>query len=235
MKWQHTISALCVLYTLLCAPTLYAQQTPISAPEPKLPMGTLVENEYAFVRGTTLYKKYKRVQVFTSGTDSIMMLESFNIHRNWTVNKYLIKYPDMALFGWQSTYDIHGTLLTESYCDTLTGRCDVRKQYHYYPNGQYLAILQYDKRWLEGQSNFYYNSGTLKYTLEYHNNRIWNILAYYDQQGQALFPGDFSNGSGTMYVYAANGILLKKKIYRNGRLIKNCTCKGNADCPCEKK
>ncbi|HNK99348.1 MAG TPA: hypothetical protein PKO19_14640, partial [Chitinophagales bacterium] len=53
---------------------------------------------------------------------------------------------------------------------------------------------------------------------EYKNGLLWNAHATYDQQGNITDQGDFCDGTGTLNVYAANGVLLKQRIYVRGKL-----------------
>lgn len=202
--------------------------------QPKLSEGKFVQDEFYINQQDTIYKSYERVAYSVEQGDTILQVEKYHLNRIWTLNRYIISGSESVKIGWQQEFDQHGFLITEQFCDTSSGSCTRRKQYHYYPNGNALAILQYNKQKLEGVSTFYYNSGSLKYTLDYRNNRIWNILDYYDQAGNTLNKGDFADGNGVMHVYAANGVLLKKKIYRNGRVIKVCSCSGDPACPCIK-
>lgn len=221
---------LCLVFTI----NLVQAQNAISTIQPKLPDGKLVKDEFFISQQDTVYKYYERVVFSIEESDTIMLVETYRLNRLWTLGRYIVSGDASIPCGWQQEFDMYGTITTERFCDTATGKCNVRKQYHYYPNGHPMAVLQYNKQKLEGLSTFYYNSGSLKYTLDYRNNRIWNILDYLDQQGNTLAKGDFANGNGSMSIYAANGVLVKKKLYRNGRVIKVCNCNGNADCPCIK-
>lgn len=222
---------LCLL--LMMATRLCGQFTVVHANQAKLPQGKIIKKEFIVEQGDTLYRMYERVAMHVEAGDTIVELEHFNIRNNWIVSRSVVYGDEEMLQGWQKEYTLNGTLEVERFCDTATGKCDIYKRYNYYPNGHLMAVLSYHGSHLQGSSLFYYNDGTLKNHLEYKKSRLWNVHAYYDQNGKILDQGDFCDGEGTLNVYAANGVMIKKKLYHKGKVRKVCKCSNPEQCPCD--
>ncbi len=205
---------LCFFYAV------YSQTPMLDISMSKLPNGIFLVKDYNLVNGDTVYKKFEKYQTAIEKGDSVLYVEEFNINRNWLLSRYLISGKERIPSGWQSEYDIHGYKLYDRYCDVASGDCNLYKKYNYFPNGNVMALLTYYKKKLNGISLFYYNDGRLKHSLEYVNGKLWNINAYYDQNGNVLDPGTFCDGTGLVYVYASNGKLIKMKWYKDGKVQK---------------
>lgn len=197
-----------------------AQGVPEQAVVSKLPEGKYVQHEYYLDHGDTVVQKFQKYAFGLDQGDTILYVEEYNVRRSWLLSRMIVHGREREEAGWQWEFDSRGNPLYERYCDTATGKCERYYQYNYYPNGHLLARVQYDRRMLDGSSFFYYNDGTLKHHLEYRRNRLINVHAYYDQLGNILDPGDLCDGAGTLYVYAANGVPVKKKYYVNGKVKK---------------
>ncbi len=52
----------------------------------------------------------------------------------------------------------------------------------------------------------------------YRRAKLWNVLAYYDQNGNPLDAGTFCEGDGIVNVYSSTGKIIKIKIYRKGKV-----------------
>ena len=210
----------CVLFISLlmigCS-AAWSQGVPEYSVVSKLPQGKYLQHEYYLDHGDTVLQKFQRYAFTCDHNDTILLIEEYNVHRSWLLSRLVVHGREREQAGWQWEFDTRGNPLNERYCDTATGKCERYFQYNYYPNGHLMARIQYDRRRLDGSSYFYFNDGSLKNHLEYHNNRLVNVHAYYDQQGHILDPGDFCDGNGVLNVYAANGVMVKKKYYMGGK------------------
>ncbi|HNE47526.1 MAG TPA: hypothetical protein PLT99_15335 [Chitinophagales bacterium] len=195
---------------------LYAQPLPHLLS--KLPNGTYTKKDFTIVQGDTIFKKYEKYAFEFSNGDTILLIESYSIKSDWTLSRYIARGDDEEQVGWQQKFDLKGNITFEQFCDTSTGDCNRQVQYSYYPNGNLMARVCFYKHKYDGSSFFYYNDGSFKYHLEYKNGLLWNAHATYDQQGNITDQGDFCDGTGTLNVYAANGVLLKQRIYVRGKL-----------------
>lgn len=196
--------------------TLHAQ--PASFTQSKLPQGTYVKKDFSIVQGDTVFRKYEKYAFEFIGADTILLIESYSVKSDWTLSRYIERGDEQQPVGWQQKFDLRGNITFEQFCDTATGDCNRQIQYNYYPNGNLMAKVGFYKHKYDGSSYFYYNDGSFKYHLEYKHGLLWNAHATYDQQGNITDQGDFCEGSGTLNVYAANGVLLKQRIYVNGKL-----------------
>ncbi len=183
----------------------------------KLQNGVFVGKEFNLINGDTVYKKFEKYLTTIEGKDSVLYIETFNINRTWTLYRYLVSGSERVTAGWQSEYDINGYKLIDRYCDIEIGNCDLVRKMSYYPNGNPITQLTYYKQKLNGNSFFYHNDGSLKNCIEYKQGKLWNINAYYDQSGNVLDQGTICDGTGMVYVYAANGKLINTTFYKSGK------------------
>lgn len=211
---------LLLIYICFSISVLRSQTVVIDISKSKLPNGIFIKKDYHFINGDTVYKKFEKYLTVVERGDSILYVENFDVNRSWIVSRYLVSNDQRFPAGWQVEYDINGYRLYDRYCDPENNDCRLYKKYNYYPNGNVMAVIAYYKHKLDGVSMFYYNDGTLKHCLEYVEGRLWNVNAYYDQNGNILDQGDFCNGTGMVNVYATNGKIIKTKWYKNGRLLK---------------
>ncbi|HNE47524.1 MAG TPA: hypothetical protein PLM27_15220 [Chitinophagales bacterium] len=194
------------------------QAQPATFVSSKLPQGRYIKKDFTIVQGDTIFKKYEKIAFDYTGNDTILFVETYNVKSDWTLSRYIEREGEEEQAGWQEKYDLQGKITYAMFCDTATGDCNVHMQYSYYPNGNLIAQVRYYKHKMDGNSLFYYNDGTFRYHLEYREGLLWNALATYDQQGNITDPGDFCDGNGTLNIYAANGVLLKQRIYVDGKV-----------------
>jgi len=186
----------------------------------KLQTGVFIKKEFNLINGDTVYKKFEKYLTTFEGNDSVLYLESFNANKSWTLLRYIVKGKERAAAGWQSEFDINGYKLIDRYCDIKAGDCNLVKKFSYYPNGNMMAALSYYNRKLNGNSYFYHNDGRLKNSIEYNKGELWNINAYYDQNGNILDQGTICDGTGMVYVYASTGKLISMRWYTAGKKVK---------------
>jgi len=194
-----------------------AQSTQSVFIRPKLQDGVFTEKEFSLIGNDTIFHHFELYLIRKEGEDSVMYQESFHFRRGWTLSRYILRNRDFVRAGEQFEYAPSGSLLYIRTCNT---KCDRYTQFNYYPNSNLLAKLKYEKGKLHGISYFYYNDASLKHVVEYNRGKLWNVQAYFDQNGNILDQGDFCDGTGLLYVYAANGNLISRKWYREGKLKK---------------
>lgn len=69
---------------------------------------------------------------------------------------------------------------------------------------------------LHGESKFFNADGILIEHREYHNDRLWNVIAICDESGQTIVDkGSLKDGNGTVFIYEA-GVRRTICTYRNG-------------------
>jgi hypothetical protein len=194
-----------------------SQNTAPVSPISKLNAGEISNLEFSVYNGDTVYKKYtKKLQVIEQN-DTIVYVEIFDVNRYWYLERYLLKNGKRIKSGWQQEFNIGGFNTFDRFCSEETGNCNKVNSYTYYPNGNIIAIVKTVKNKKEGLSSFYHNNGQLKNTIEFKNDKLWNVVAYFDQNGNILDPGNFCDGNGQVNVYSVTGKLIKIKTYKNGR------------------
>ncbi len=187
------------------------------SPQSKLNSNEISNQSFTILNNDTIYKKYtKKLQVIEQN-DTIVYVEIFDANRFWYVERYLLKNGKIIKSGWQQEFDLGGYKTFDRFCSEETGNCNKVNSYTYYPNGNIIAIVRTIKNKKEGFSSFYHNNGQLKNTIEFKNDKLWNVVAYYDQNGNILNPGNFCDGTGEVNVYSVTGKLIKIKTYKNGR------------------
>ncbi len=76
---------------------------------------------------------------------------------------------------------------------------------------------------LMGFHLYYYSTGQLRQHIEFKNKRLWNVLAYYTQDGKELDAGNFCDGEGQVNIYSMNGRLIQIKDFSKGKIHKVIT------------
>lgn len=183
----------------------------------KLVQGKLEASDFYTENGDTIYKKYTRRFACREGKDSVLYVEHFDVNKNWYINRYVVNDTGAFPDGWQQQFDIKGSLIFEQFYSSRKKDPGRIRKYSYYPSGQMMTMLNYKKNKLNGSAYFFHNNGMLKQHLEYRDGRLYNIVAYYDQDGRILDAGTFCNGEGIVNVYSANGKLIKMHTYTNGK------------------
>ncbi len=216
--FMHKIVLFILLFGFISA--LPAQSPLLDLHLCKLQTGVFTKKEFNLINGDTIYKKFEKYLTAVEGVDSVLYVESFNVNRSWTLARYIVRGKERAPAGWQSEYDINGYKLIARYCEVETGDCNLIEKFSYYPNGNRMAAVSYYKHKLNGNSYFYHNDGSLKNSIEYNNGKLWNINAYYDQNGNSLDQGTICDGTGMVYVYASTGKLINMRWYKAGKKLK---------------
>lgn len=193
------------------------QSTALGSPHSKLNSSEISNAEFTIHYSDTTYKKYTKKLQLIEQNDTIVYIEIFDVNKFWYLERYILKNGKRIKSGWQQEFDIGGNKTFERYCSAEAGNCNKVNTYTYYPNGNIIAIVKTIKNKKEGLSSFYHNNGQLKNTIEFKNDKLWNIVAYYDQNGNILDPGNFCDGNGFVNVYSVTGKLIKVKRYKNGR------------------
>lgn len=112
-------------------------------------------------------------------------------------------------------YDFEGRLLTK--CKTswpsgnLNGKC-----VYFHKDGSISDVYMYKKGKLNGISTSYYEEGGVRHVVEYKNDNLWNVIEYYDLQGNKLDFGTLNNGTGELMVYGITGKLRGKGTLKEG-------------------
>lgn len=91
----------------------------------------------------------------------------------------------------------------------------------YYPNGvlNYTCERHLMNGKIDGRVNNYHPNGTIASKKIWKNGRLFEILAYKDDQGNELPVGTFDKGNGDVFRYIGQKPVLKDT-YRNGKVIK---------------
>jgi len=187
------------------------------SPQSKLNSAEISNEVFTVFNRDTIYKKYtKKLQVIEQN-DTVVYIELFDANRFWYLERYLLKNGKRIKSGLQQEFDIGGYITFDRFCSAEAENCNKVNSYTYYPNGNIIAIVKTVKNKKEGNSLFYHNNGQLKNNIEFNNGKLWNVLAYYDQNGNILDPGNFCDGTGQLKVYSITGKLIKIKNYKNGK------------------
>ena len=82
--------------------------------------------------------------------------------------------------------------------------CNLNKTKEYktfYSDGSLKGLHETVDEKLNGKSKFYYRNGDVRSVLEYSDDKLWNVLEYYNVLGNKLDFGNFQNGYGKIKVY----------------------------------
>ena len=206
-----------IILFILSTFAAYSQNVQESVPQSKLESDNIYDHEYTVLNGVTIYKKYTKTLQVIEQNDTIIYVETFDAKHFWHLDRYRLINGKNIKSGLQQEFDLGGYKTSDKFCSAETGKCNIVNTYSYYPNGNIIAIVRTVKNKKEGNSLFYHNNGQLKNNIEFKNNRLWNVLAYYDQHGNILDPGSFCDGNGRLNVYSVTGKLIKIKTYKNGK------------------
>ncbi len=87
----------------------------------------------------------------------------------------------------------------------------------YYKNGTDFIINNYDNQSkLDGEYVNYHEDSSLFYKAHYKNGKLWNIEALFDNKGNKLNFGDFTEGNGIVKRYNKFGELTSAFNFKNG-------------------
>ena len=182
----------------------------------KLEYGEVTKTDYRVQQGQQVLVEYERAWTTVEDEDTIVFRETYKYPKFWRLNRYLLSDGDPKLSGWQQNFDEDGRLFLEQLCQG-SKKCTVSRRYTYYPGDQLMTVANYYKEALHGSHLVYYNNGQLRQHIWYENGRMQEVLAYYDDSGNPLDPGELCDGNGDVNVYSMNGSLYKIKTYRKGK------------------
>ena len=87
----------------------------------------------------------------------------------------------------------------------------------YYKNGKEFIIENYNSQnKLDGEYVNYHEDGSLFYKAYFKNGKLWNIEALFDNQGNKLDYGNFTEGNGIVNRYDKFGKLITSVNFKNG-------------------
>ncbi len=69
---------------------------------------------------------------------------------------------------------------------------------------------------IDGDFYGYHKNGKLKFHVMYYDNKLWNVIEYYDENANSLDFGNFKDGNGILKCYFPNGKISAKGMYKNG-------------------
>lgn len=189
----------------------------------KLPGNNFLDSDFRYQNGEELPDTYKKTYTTVENGDSIKYLEKYHYDKEWSVTRYLIKNNKNVLSGWQQFFNMDGTLQYELFCEDGKKNCKTMLRYAWYPGGQLLAIGHYYKSQPNGSYYYYYSNGQMRQHAYYEKGKFMEVLAYYDQNGNAVDAGTLCNGEGIANVYSVDGVLIQIKSFSNGKLRKTVT------------
>jgi len=127
------------------------------------------------------------------------------------------RYSNGKLVRFDTFYDDKGNPILENGTGYILG---------YNRAGKITARVNYKNNSRDGRAQWYYDNGQLseeaiyKYSASDYSGLRWEVIAVYDQNGNALDKGTLKDGNGTWKRYDANGVLTEIRTYQNGVLIK---------------
>ncbi|MFN0274571.1 MAG: toxin-antitoxin system YwqK family antitoxin, partial [Chitinophagales bacterium] len=184
----------------------------------KLPGDDFEKLKYKTENGQQVVDKYEKRLTVQVGNDSVIYVEFFSEGKHWNVYRYLMVENKPDLSGWQKEYNAQGQLHAEKFCETGRRKCKRYRSYTYYPGGQLMSDVSYYGDKAQGLHFYFYANGQLRQCMEFDNNRLMNVLAYYDAVGNPLDTGDFCDGEGLVNIYSMNGKLIQQKVFHNGKV-----------------
>lgn len=185
----------------------------------KLADGTLSDATYQKIQGESVLTEYTVELRTVENGDSVIYLERYKYNAEWKLLRYRLENGKPKLLGWQQDFNEEGQLVLQQLCDG-TWKCAQSRKYTYYPGNQLLSVGDYFNDRLHGHHYLYYNNGNLRQHIWFHEGRMMEVLAYYDESGQPLDAGTLCDGEGEVPVYSMDGAHYKTKIYRKGKLRK---------------
>lgn len=185
----------------------------------QLPEGAMRSEQSQLIGGAPVWKQYEREWRTMEGSDSIVYLETYLKGRYWRLNRYTIIEGKPRLTGWQKEFDQNGLLEEQLLCEG-SRRCNTSVRFYYYPGGQLMSLSEYEKNKRHGAYYMFYSDGQLRQYILFEYDKMLEIMAYYDAQGNPLDPGTLCDGDGYANVYSLNGMLIERKHFIRGRLVR---------------
>jgi len=211
------------IFSLLVSLTSFSQ----TKHEFKLPYGTVIEEEMVVENGGNVYRQYERKQIQVNGIDTFIHIERFRINKMWMLNTYILDNGKPLLSGWQQRFSNNGVLMEEQYCEQ-SKKCPETKTYVYYPSGQLMSVTNFKKDKRHGPHFLYYPNGQMRQVIWFEAGRMMEVAAYYNEQGVPLDQGSLCDGDGYANVFSLNGELIKVKVYKKGKMVKESLVKGDS-------
>ncbi|MBC8172720.1 MAG: hypothetical protein H7X71_02340 [Chitinophagales bacterium] len=186
----------------------------------KLPGNSFNDIKYRTENGVQIPDKYEKIFKAKEDKDSVIYFEFYDHGKHWNVYRYIVENKKTYLSGWQKEYDDEGRLYTERFCEKGERKCKIYRSYTYYPGGRLMSNASYLGNDRDGNHFYYYTNGQLRECMEFENDRLLNVLAYYDQEGNALEVGNFCDGEGMVNIYSMNGRIIQRKLFHKGKVKK---------------
>lgn len=184
----------------------------------KLPGNILSDVKYTTANGQNTYARYeKRVAVIELG-DSVLYIERFHAGKRWLLNRYVMRNNKPVSSGWQKQYDAFGRLYAEKFYEEGKRKSTLYRAYSYYPGGQLMSDATYLSGKAQGFHFYYYKNGQMRECLEFDEDHLMNVQAYYDADGNPLDTGNFCDGEGILNIYSMYGKLIQQKIFHKGKV-----------------
>lgn len=90
-----------------------------------------------------------------------------------------------------------------------------------FKDGYTFRKISYKRGKIDGRYTEYYSKDSVKFTVEYKDNKLWNVIEYNDINGNILNFGNFKDGNGEIITYSPEGKIRKKGKFLNGLKIGN--------------
>jgi len=141
----------------------------------------------------------------------------------WWYNKkgYGYSFNDLRKLkpkiDYRKEFYLDGTLKIEGYF--ISGKKH-GKYRTYYANGNQQCDCHFSNGKEDSLQTIHFENGQIWTQRIYKNGTIWEVLSNFNQQGTPMEKGTLKDGTGTLYLYDENAILLKIEYYENGRLKK---------------
>ena len=185
----------------------------------QLPEGNMISQQLQLMGGAPVWKQYEREWRTMEGTDSIIYRETYLLGRYWRLNRYAMLSGKPRLMGWQKEFREDGLLEEQLLCEG-SRRCNNSVRYYYYPGRQLMSLSEYEKNKRHGAHYMFYSDGQLRQYIIFEYDKMTDIMAYYDASGNPLDPGTLCDGDGYANVYSLNGLLIERKYFSRGRLVR---------------
>lgn len=184
----------------------------------KLSEGKILGIKHKYINGVKFPISYEKQLKKKEGQDSVVYMEFYKMNKHWDVYRYVMRDKKPQLSGWQKEFNEKGELIAERYCLEGDRRCKLYRTFSYYPDGTLMSDAAYYGNKREGNHYYYYTNGQLRESLEFQKNKLQNVLAYYDQDGNPLDVGTFCDGNGLVNIYSMNGIIIQIKSFSKGKV-----------------
>ena len=188
----------------------------------KLP-GSFTKFDFEVWNGDTIVHAYQREMKTVENGDSVLYVEFYDAGKKWYLNRYRIAGGKTSLNGWQKEFDERGIIREEKLCPGGKKKCNYTRQYAYYPGGELMSVGYFYKTDPDNYHYYFYSNGQLRELVEFDKGKFMNVLAYYDEDGNPLDPGNFCDGEGSVNIYSMNGKLIQIKVFHKGKIKKIIT------------